>query len=98
MDLHEQPDSLLKIIIDPQSEEGNSMRFGCCLNMIAKGPDGTGIEYIEALAKAGFDYAELPLAEMMALPDGQFQELVRRWPAPVCTVRRATIFSRKRSG
>lgn len=54
------------------------MRFGCCLNMIAKGPDGTGIEYIEALAKAGFDYAELPLAEMMALPDGQFQELVRR--------------------
>ena len=53
------------------------MRFGCCLNMIAKGPDGTGIEYIEALAKAGFDYAELPLAEMMALPDGQFQELLR---------------------
>ena len=36
------------------------MRFGCCLNMIAKGPDGTGIEYIEALAKAAWKCQVVP--------------------------------------
>lgn len=43
------------------------MRFGCCLNMVAEGPDGTGIEHLQELAAAGYDYVELPLAEMMAL-------------------------------
>lgn len=51
------------------------MRFGCCLNMVAKNPDGTGIENIEIAAKAGFDYVELPLAEMMQLPEDQFKQL-----------------------
>ena len=41
------------------------MRYGCCLNMVAKGEDKTGIEWIETLAEMGFDYAELQLAEIM---------------------------------
>jgi sugar phosphate isomerase/epimerase len=54
------------------------MKFGVCLNMNAKGPDGTGIEAIEKIAEIGYDYAELPLAEMAALPEEDFEALVRR--------------------
>lgn len=54
------------------------MRFGCCLNMIASQPDGTGMEYIEQLAEIGYDYVELPLAEMMALSENDFENLKER--------------------
>lgn len=54
------------------------MRFGCCLNMAASLPDGTGAEYIEKLAQFGYDYAELPLAEMMQLSDRDFETLRER--------------------
>lgn len=54
------------------------MRFGCCLNMIASQPDGTGIEYIEKLSEIGYDYVELPLAEMMALSDNEFESFKER--------------------
>ncbi len=46
--------------------------------MVAKGADGTGIEIIEKIAEYGFDYIELPLAQMMDLPDEQFAALKRR--------------------
>lgn len=45
------------------------MRYGCCLNMLAKNQDGTGIENIDILKNANYDYVELPLAEMMALDE-----------------------------
>lgn len=45
------------------------MRFGCCLNMVAQGHDGTGVEHLPELAAAGYDYVELPLAELMALSE-----------------------------
>ena len=48
------------------------MKFGCCLNMVAEGPDGTGIEHIEKLAQLGYDYVELPTAQMMELDDEAF--------------------------
>lgn len=51
------------------------MRFGCCLNMVASCPDGTGIEYIEKLAELGYDYVELPLAEMMMFSEENFNHL-----------------------
>ncbi len=54
------------------------MKYGCCLNMVATQPDGTGIERIEDLKKAGFDYVELPTAQMAALTDGEFATLVQR--------------------
>lgn len=49
------------------------MKIGCCVNMIATQPDGTGIEFVERLARFGYDYVELPLAEIMALPEKEFQ-------------------------
>ncbi len=54
------------------------MRFGCCSNMVAKGVDGTGIELIEKMAEYGFDYIELPLAQMMKFSDEQFAVLKER--------------------
>lgn len=54
------------------------MKIGCCTNMISNGADGTGIEYIEKLAAIGFDYIELPLAEMNALSNDDFNALVKR--------------------
>lgn len=54
------------------------MRFGCCSNMVAEGAEGTGIEIIEKMAEYGFDYIELPLAQMMALSDEQFAALKER--------------------
>ncbi|NLD59817.1 MAG: sugar phosphate isomerase/epimerase [Clostridiales bacterium] len=54
------------------------MKFGICLNMNAAGPDGTGIEAVEKMAAAGFDYVELPLAEMSALSDEAFKRLESR--------------------
>ncbi len=54
------------------------MKFGICLNMNATGSDGTGIEAIEKIAAIGYDYVELPLAEMAALPEEEFQALVLR--------------------
>ena len=54
------------------------MKIGCCTNMIATAPDGTGVEFVERLAKLGFDYIELPLAEVTALTEEAFAALVER--------------------
>ncbi len=43
------------------------MKIGCCVNMIASGPDRTGTEWIELLRELEFDYVELPMAEMLEL-------------------------------
>ena len=54
------------------------MKIGCCLNMVASGPDGIGIEHIEKLAATGYDYVELPTVQMMALDDNAFASLKKR--------------------
>ena len=42
--------------------------------MVAGGPDGTGIEHIEKLAQLGYDYVELPTAQMMDLDEEAFAD------------------------
>ncbi len=54
------------------------MKFGCCANMVATGPDGIGLEIVEQLAEVGYDYIELSLAHMMALSETEFHALTRR--------------------
>ena len=51
------------------------MRFGCCGSLVASAPDRTGVEIVERLAEYGYDYIELPLAEMMELDGGGFHAL-----------------------
>ena len=51
------------------------MRIGYCTNLIATQADGTGSEWIEKGKESGFDYVELPLAQMMDLNDREFSSL-----------------------
>jgi sugar phosphate isomerase/epimerase len=51
------------------------MRIGYCTNLIATQIDGTGREWIEKGKENGFDYVELPLAQMVGLNDKEFFSL-----------------------
>lgn len=68
------------------------MKFGCCLNMVATQPDGTGMEWLEKLAECGFDYVEMPTAQMMALSDDAFDALCRRIAAAGLTCETSNNF------
>ncbi len=52
------------------------MKYGCCLNMLSNTPDGTGSEHLALFRRIGYDYAELPLAEIMSLPEAGFNRLL----------------------
>jgi len=54
------------------------MRIGYCTNLIATQIDGTGSEWIDKGQESGFDYIELPLAQMMDLNDREFSSLKER--------------------
>ena len=54
------------------------MRVGCCASMIAPDRDPLGVESLEAMAAAGFDYIELSLAHLAALAEDDFQEVADR--------------------
>lgn len=52
------------------------MKFGCCINMIASGEDKIGAEHIGLIKQAGYDYLEMPLAEITQLSDSAFEDLL----------------------
>ncbi len=54
------------------------MRFGCCANMLVPLGQGTGIEFVERIAAAGFDYLELPVARFAPLSEPEFESVCRR--------------------
>lgn len=54
------------------------MRFGCCGSIVSTQQDGTGVEIIEELEEIGYDYIELSLAAIMALPESAFTHLKKR--------------------
>ena len=52
------------------------MKFGICTNMNSTAKDGIGAEHIAFFAQCGFDYVELPLAQVMALDNAAFSFLL----------------------
>jgi sugar phosphate isomerase/epimerase len=52
--------------------------MGCCGSMISPSTDPIGIEIVETMAEIGFDYTELSLSDIAALPEGAFADLARR--------------------
>lgn len=52
------------------------IKIGCCLNMNAVGEDKTGREAIPLFAELGYDYIELPLAQVMELSEECFKDLL----------------------
>ena len=41
------------------------MKLGCCLNMLGDSSGPIGRRYMNLLYRAGYDYMELPLAQIM---------------------------------
>lgn len=54
------------------------LRFGCCGSMIAPATDPVGIAIVEDLAAFGYDYIELSLRDLAALPDSAFSSHIER--------------------
>ncbi|MCI9664617.1 MAG: sugar phosphate isomerase/epimerase [Lachnospiraceae bacterium] len=52
------------------------MKLGCCLNMLGNGEEPIGRAFIETAQKAGYDYVELPLAQVMELDRQEFDGLL----------------------
>ena len=52
------------------------MRYGYCVNMLAQDGFGVGYDWIPILKEAGFDYVDLPMAQMMQMDDGSFRARV----------------------
>lgn len=48
------------------------MKFGCCMSMLPNSPSKTGYEFISLAGELGFDYVELPVAQVMAMSDEAF--------------------------
>ncbi len=54
------------------------MRFGCCVNMLVPIDKGTGVEMVERVAAAGFDYLELPVVRFAAATGEVFDSIQKR--------------------
>jgi len=58
------------------------VRVGCCSNLLVGGPGGagggTGVEFVERIAAAGFDYVEMPIGQMVRLTEREFIRLADR--------------------
>lgn len=54
------------------------MKYGCCVDALARTPDGATVPNIEQLAGLGYDYVELFLAPLTALPEEEFQAVLDR--------------------
>jgi D-psicose/D-tagatose/L-ribulose 3-epimerase len=57
------------------------MRIGFCTNLINSQADGTGSQFIKKGKESGFDYVELPLAQMAALNDQDYSCLKQKLSA-----------------
>lgn len=51
------------------------MKYGCCVNLLPRQDDPAGLRYAPTLKKLGYDYIEIPLRVIVALPEGEFEAL-----------------------
>ena len=70
------------------------MKYGCCVDTLARTPDGTPVPNIEQLAELGYDYVELFLASLTALSEDEFQAVLDRLARRGSRVRRAASSTR----
>jgi D-psicose/D-tagatose/L-ribulose 3-epimerase len=54
------------------------MKFGVCSSMVVNDLRSGGIEVIETIARLGYDYIELSLTHLAALPQSDFQGIKKR--------------------
>lgn len=51
------------------------MRYGCCVNMVTKTRNLSGIDIIPVIQQLGFDYAELSLSHLCAMSHSEFAKV-----------------------
>lgn len=51
------------------------MRFGCCINMVTRTQNVSGIDVIPVMKELGYDYAELSLSDLCAMNDTGFNQI-----------------------
>ncbi len=54
------------------------MKIGICANMNSTKNDGIGAEWIDIYKKVGYDYVELPLAQIMQLDSDDYEALLTK--------------------
>ncbi len=54
------------------------MRYGCCVNMLARDEYRVGYDWIPILPALGFDYVDLPIAQMMDMDEDVFAARVEK--------------------
>ena len=54
------------------------MKLGCCVNMLASTDTKIGDESIHLFRELGYDYIELPLAQVMDLSEDKFKQMCRK--------------------
>ena len=54
------------------------MKIGICASMTPTAPDGTGMESLPLVRRAEFEYVEAPAAQLLALPDGERDAMVKK--------------------
>jgi D-psicose/D-tagatose/L-ribulose 3-epimerase len=64
-----------------KKKEVKFVRIGYCTNLINTQADGTGSQFIKKGKEKGFDYVELPLAQMVALNDADYHSLKEKLAA-----------------
>jgi D-psicose/D-tagatose/L-ribulose 3-epimerase len=52
------------------------MRYGCCVNMVTKTADVSGLDVLGDIKRVGFDYVELSLAHLCAMSDARLNVLI----------------------
>lgn len=61
-----------------REKEVDQMRYGCCVNMLARDEFRVGYDWINILPALGFDYVDLPIAQMMDMDEPAFAEKIAR--------------------
>lgn len=51
------------------------LRYGCCVNMVTKTENVSGVDIVPVLKELGFDYADLSLSHLCAMDDATFSEV-----------------------
>jgi len=58
------------------NKQGNlALRYGCCVNMVTKTENVSGVDVVPVLKELGFDYADLSLSHLCAMDDTTFAKV-----------------------
>lgn len=57
---------------------GNEMKYGYCTGFSTEPRFGLGLEFLDMIREAGFDYVEFPLMNFYKMPESEFSSVVEK--------------------